>query len=194
MNILLIDSSARYEASDSRKLGERLATRFGEVSGATMVRRDVNEGLHLLTEAHLGAFFTPADKRTAAQDKLNEVSDVLIAELRHCDCLIITIPMYNFNIPSSLKMWEDLVMRENETFITTETGIDGLLKDKKAYVVITTGGTDTSGPNHLIEQLTGLCLSTMGIEDQTYIHASNLAFDLDNSIKAAQRQIDELEI
>ena len=194
MNILLIDSSARVETSDSRKLGERLATRFGEISGATMCRRDVNQGLHLLTEAHLEAYYTPADQRTPAHNELNQVSDVLIDELRACDRLIMTIPMYNFNIPTSLKMWQDIVMREGETLDTTPTGIVGKLMGKKAYIIITTGGTGKNSQDNLLEPLTRLCLSTMGVEDQTYICADNLAFDMENSLKAAQRQIDELEI
>lgn len=194
MNILLIDSSARVEASDSRKLGERLATRFGEISGATMHRRDVNLGLHLLTEAHLAAYYTPAHQRTPEQNKLNQISDILIDELRACDRLIMTIPMYNFNIPTSLKMWQDLVMREGEAFDTTPTGIVGKLKGIKAYIITTTGGTGKNSPDNMLEPLTRVCLSTMGIEDQTYIHADNLAFDRDNSLKLAQRQIDELEI
>lgn len=194
MNILLIDSSARKDVSDSRKLGERLATRLGESGDATMVRRDVNDGLHLLTGEHLGSFFTPADQRSAQQKKVIETSDMLIAELKQCDTIIITIPMYNFNIPSSLKMWEDLVMRDTETFITTETGINGLLEGIKAYVIITTGGTPKDSENNLIEKLTGLCLSTMGIDDQTYIHADNLAFDAENSLRTAEQQIDAIII
>lgn len=194
MNILLIDSSARRSASETRKLGERLAARFGENQPATLCRRDVNDGLHLLSEEHLVSFFTPADQRSEAQKKLVELSDTLINELRDCDQLILTIPMYNFNIPTSLKMWQDLVVRENETFVTTETGITGLLENKKAYVIMSTGGTDKASENNLIEKLTGLVLSAMGIDDQTYIYADNLAFNLEDSLIAARKQIDELDI
>ncbi|MBL1420005.1 MAG: NAD(P)H-dependent oxidoreductase [Alphaproteobacteria bacterium] len=194
MNILLIDSSARIGASESRKLGERLATRFGEIPDATMCRRDVNQGLHVLSEAHLAAYYTPANQRTVAQKELIKVSDILIEELRTCDRLILTMPMYNFNIPASLKMWQDLVMREGETFDTVPTGIVGKLKHKKAYIIITTGGTGRASPDNMLEPLTRLFLSGIGIEDQTYIHADNLAYNHENSFKAAQRQIDELEI
>ena len=194
MNILLIDSSARVDASDGRKLGERLATRFGEISGATMCRRDVNQGLHMLSEAHLAAYYTPAHQRDAAQNKLIEISDLLIEELNVCDRLIITMPMYNFNIPTSLKMWQDLVMREGETFDTVPTGIVGKLNGKKAYIIITTGGISRTSQDNLLEPLTRMFLKGIGIEDQTYIHADNLAYDLENSLKAAQRRIDGLEI
>lgn len=194
MNILLVDSSARTGNSDSRKLGERLAIRFGETTGTSMRRRNTNIGLHLLTEAHLDAYFTEASRRTTAQKKLTEISDLLIGELKACDRLIITMPMYNFNIPTSLKMWQDLVMREDETFVTVPTGIIGQLKNKKAYIIITTGGLGRNNPNNLLERLTRMFLNGMGIEDQTYIHADNLAYDYENSLKLAQKQIDELEI
>lgn len=194
MNILLIDSSARVATSDSRKLGERLATRFGEQSGATMVRRDLNEGLHLITEPHLEAFNTPFANRTQEQNQLNKISDSLISELRDCDRLIITMPMYNYNIPTTQKMWQDLVMREGETFRTVSTGVVGLLKNKKAYIIITTGGVAHTSADHLLVPLTKLFLGGMGIEDQTYIHADCLAFDLDNSLAKAYAQIDSLEI
>lgn len=194
MNILVIDSSARVAQSDSRKLGERLVNHFGTIPGTTLVRRDLNQGLHLLSEQHLAAYNTHANTRTAQQNKLLETSNILIAELRACDRLIITTPMYNYNIPSSLKMWQDLVMRENETFKTIPTGVEGLLKGKKAYVIITTGGVSHNSADHLLQRLIELFLTGIGITDQTFIHADNLAYDRENSLARANSQIDELEI
>ena len=43
--------------------------------------------------------------------------------------------MYNFNIPTQLKNWIDLVARAGVTFRYTETGPVGLVENTRALVV-----------------------------------------------------------
>jgi FMN-dependent NADH-azoreductase len=62
-------------------------------------------------------------------------SDELVAELKASDLVIIAAPMYNFNIPTQLKNWIDLVARAGVTFRYTETGPVGLVENTRALVV-----------------------------------------------------------
>lgn len=54
---------------------------------------------------------------------------------------MIGVPIYNFSIPASLKAWIDMVARVRRTFRYTETGPEGFLTGKAAFLVVASGGT-----------------------------------------------------
>jgi FMN-dependent NADH-azoreductase len=54
--------------------------------------------------------------------------------------------MHNFGTPSTLKAWIDHIARAGRTFAYTERGPEGLLKGKKAILVLARGGVYTDGP------------------------------------------------
>jgi FMN-dependent NADH-azoreductase len=66
------------------------------------------------------------------QQEALALSDELIAELQAHDVIVINAPMYNFNIPTQLKNYFDLVARAGVTFRYTENGPEGLVKGKRA--------------------------------------------------------------
>jgi FMN-dependent NADH-azoreductase len=73
-------------------------------------------------------------------------SDHLTDELLESNLLVIATPMWNFGIPSALKAWIDLVVRPGRTFGYSDGGVVGLAKDKKAVLVLASGGVFTEGP------------------------------------------------
>ena len=74
--------------------------------------------------------------------KMFELSNKLVKELKESDIIIISAPIYNYGPPATLKAWSDLAARVGETFKFKPNGRrEGLLKNKKAYLVITSGGT-----------------------------------------------------
>ena len=137
-NTLLIQASARSDASTSRALSRQLAEKLG----GPITTRDVAEGLPLIDEAWIGANFTPAEERSPEQSALLALSEELIAEIEAADTLIIGLPIYNFGIPGALKAYIDLIARARRTFEYTPNGPKGLLTGKKAYIVVTSGGTE----------------------------------------------------
>ena len=116
--VLHIDASARTEGSATRELTAKIVERLG---ANTLLRRDLAaEALPQIDETWIGANFTPADDRDAAQaDRLTQ-SDVLINELKAADAVVIGVPLYNFSVPAALKAWIDLVARAGVTFRYTE--------------------------------------------------------------------------
>ena len=71
-----------------------------------------------------------------------ELSDRLVLELKESNVIIISVPIYNFGPPATLKAWSDLAARVKETFKYNKDGSRvGLLQDKQVYLVITSGGT-----------------------------------------------------
>jgi FMN-dependent NADH-azoreductase len=53
--------------------------------------------------------------------------------------------MYNFGIPSTLKTWIDHVARAGKTFKYDGKTPEGLVKNKKVYLAISSGGVYSEG-------------------------------------------------
>ena len=67
-------------------------------------------------------------------------SEELIQELESADEIVIGVPMHNFSIPSSLKLWIDQIARAGRTFTYGANGPKGLLQNKKATLLVASGG------------------------------------------------------
>lgn len=195
LNILKIDSSGRSEGSVSRQLTSRLADRLmAGHPGARVTSRDAAAGLPAINEEWIGANFTPADERSAAQKAQLEFSDELVSELRAADVVLIGLPIYNFGIPAALKAWIDLICRAGETFRYTKAGPEGLLSGKRAIVAVASGGVPVGSPaDHATGHLAQV-LNFVGITDITFVPATGLAMDPETPVQNAIAQIDALEL
>lgn len=187
MNTLLrIDSSLRTENSYSRTLGKYFIQQWIlHNPNGNILERDVNQQLipHI-TQQTIDAFFSEnPDKKSI------HLSDELIDELYQSDEILITCPMYNYGIPSSLKAYFDTVIRTKKTF-TGNTSLKGLLENKKAYIISSMGGI-TLDPHHrnpLENHLTFL-LNHVGITDIYYFPLNGTVIDeVSNTEKIALQQ------
>ncbi len=147
-NLLVIESSPRGKVSFSRKLSHALVEKLKQKhSGCKVKTHDLStHPTPHLEESHLAAFFTPPEQHTSQNKEAIQHSDALIAEIMDADAVVIGVPMYNFSIPSVLKAWIDHLARAGKTFRYTATGPEGLIKNKKVYLAIATGGVYSSGP------------------------------------------------
>lgn len=138
---------------------------------------------HLDAE-RVAAFLTPPEDRTAAQQKLVDLSDDLIAELKQSDIIVIGLPMYNFGIPSTLKAYFDHIARAGVTFRYTENGPEGLLNGKKAYIFAARGGQYAG--TALDSQTTYVrdFLNFLGITSVEFVYAEGLNMGMDKKEKA----------
>jgi FMN-dependent NADH-azoreductase len=149
MSILLhIDSSARYTGSLTRQLSAAYAEQWqAKNPGGKIIRRDLaSQTLPHITEAMIGAYFTPADQRSAEQQAIIAESDKLVDELVAADTVVIGVPMYNFAPPSAFKAWVDHISRVGRTFSYGANGPTGLLTGKRAIVILSSGGVYSEGP------------------------------------------------
>ena len=141
VSILHLSTSVKEQGSISRELAadllDALEQRHGRVD---VVHRHLSTDLPLIDADWVGANYTPAEERTAAQREKLALSDELVAELDAADVLVIGAPIYNFSVPAALKAWIDLVARAQLTFKYTENGPKGLLADRKTYVISPSGG------------------------------------------------------
>lgn len=191
--ILRIDSSMRHDGSVTRALADRLVARLtDEAPGARVVGRDLAEGVPLVDEGWIAANFTAPAERTSAQRAALALSDEMVAELKAADTLVIGLPVYNFSVPAALKAWVDLVARARETFRYTENGPEGLLKGKRALVVVASGGVPVGSDLDFATPYLRHALAFMGIEDVEVIAAERVATDAAAAIAGAEAEIDRL--
>ncbi len=100
-----------------------------------------------LTESvpdHVSALFIegnycPPHLRTGEMIAELDESDKLIDRLHAADVYVIGMPMYNFSVPSNFKVFIDNVVRTGRTFKIQEIGFEGLLKNKRVFVINTRG-------------------------------------------------------
>ncbi|WP_016835102.1 FMN-dependent NADH-azoreductase [Herbaspirillum lusitanum] len=146
--LLHIDSSARYAGSLTRQLSAAYVEQWqAKNAGGKVVQRDLaSHILPHITEAMIGAYFTPADQRSAEQQAILAESDKLVDELIAADTLVIGVPMYNFAPPSAFKAWVDHISRVGRTFSYGANGPAGLLTGKRAIVILSSGGVYSEGP------------------------------------------------
>ncbi|AII50689.1 FMN-dependent NADH-azoreductase [Hymenobacter sp. APR13] len=148
MQILQIISSARGAESYSTRLSQGIIDKLlAAHPGSTVVVRNVaTHPFPHLEEAHLQAYFTPAEGRSPEQQQAVRHSDEAIAEVLAADVLVLGVPFYNFTIASSLKAWLDHLTRAGITFRYTPTGPEGLITGKKVYLAVASGGIYSAGP------------------------------------------------
>jgi FMN-dependent NADH-azoreductase len=160
--ILLITSSPRVE-SYSTRVGRRLAQRLTSQPESIFTVRDLTrQPLPHIDDSFAVARNTPPDLLTSAQKSALSLSDQLLAELFAADTLIVASGMINFGIPSSLKAYIDYVVRPGVTFRYGNNGPEGLVKGKKAYLVVARGGNYSQGPMQAFNFQDTYLKSTLG--------------------------------
>ena len=191
MKILKINSSIQTEKSVGRKLVDQLISKFTN-NECKVIERDLAKGLPLLTQDMVNAFYTPEDKHTDYQKEQVVTSNLLIKEIEDSEIIIMGIPIYNFNIPASVKAYFDLIARVGVTFKYTNEGPVGLFENKKVYVIVTSGGTPFMGDGDFASSYIKHFLGFLGITDVNFISADQLVANSEVQIENAEKQIAEL--
>jgi len=97
-----------------------------------------------------------------------------IERFKSADGYLISTPMWNFNIPYVLKQYIDVIMQPRYLFRYTESGPEGLLKDKKMVIITSRGGEYVSDEMKKIdfqEPYLRTIFGLAGISDITFINA-----------------------
>jgi NAD(P)H-dependent FMN reductase len=117
----------------SRRLTEEFVRRWEALHpGGKLIARDLTKTeLAPVTAEWVRAAYTPEESRSTEQRQLLAVSDGLIAELEAADEYVIGVPMHNFSIPSTVKLWIDLIARPGKTFAYVDAQPKGLLQARR---------------------------------------------------------------
>lgn len=140
--LLRIDSSIRTKVSWSKHLADYFTEQWKNAHplGKVMYRDLAKQPIPHIEEATIAGFYTSDQNRTQETAKAIALSDELIAELKSANEVLISSPMYNYNIPSTLKAYIDHIFRINQTFEFKGDQCQGLLANKKTYVITVKGG------------------------------------------------------
>ena len=182
MRILHVDASARTDGSHSRAL----SAHFVDSLRARVGRLEVDRlDLAAAPPCHFGELETaaisiPEDDHTPAMREAIADSDALVARVLAADAIVIGTPIYNLGMPSTLKAFFDHVSRNGKTFVADETGMRGLLGDKRVAVLSSAGGA--YGTGEMFDGLDNLTpharaiLGFMGVTDPDFVAARPMMF------------------
>ena len=194
MKIYQIDSSARKEGSTSRSLAKKLLNKIKKPEDEH-IYRDLNDEMVFVTGLTESGMNIDQKDQNENHKRMFELSDKLVKELKESDVIIISAPIYNYGPPATLKAWSDLAARVGETFRFKPNGRrEGLLKNKRAYLVITSGGTKLNSKEDFLTPWLKFILNFFGIEKIDIICADQMALDYEKSIKDAEKQINEIVV
>ncbi|MDC0855828.1 NAD(P)H-dependent oxidoreductase [Candidatus Pelagibacter sp.] len=192
MKIYQIDSSARKKGSTSRALAKKLLEKIKK-PGDEFIYRDLDDEMLFVSGLTESGMKIPENEQTEQHKKMFELSDKLVLELKESDVIIISVPIYNFGPPATLKAWSDLAARVKETFKYTEDGRRiGLLQNKQVYLVITSGGTKINSEEDFLTPWLIHVLNFFGIKKIDIIAADQMALDYEKSVKEAEEQINNI--
>ena len=189
MTILRIDASGRHDGSVTREITDRVIARLGD---AEVITRDLAETPPtLVDQTVIGGYFTPPDRRTDAQRAAIAPSDAVVDELMRADTVVIGMPIYNFGAPAALKGWADMAARAGVTFRYEADGPKGLLRGKRAIVVVASGGTGVGSEIDWATPWLRFFLGFIGIDDVTVIAAGRMNAD-QGALERAYADVDAL--
>ena len=192
MKIYQIDSSARKKGSTSRALAKKLLNKIKKPEDK-IIYRDLNDEMVFVSGLTESGMQIDKKDQTEHHKKMFELSNTLVKELKDSDVIIISAPIYNYGPPATLKAWSDLEARVGETFRFKPNGRrEGLLKNKKAYLVITSGGTKLNSNEDFLTPWLKFILNFFGIEKVQTISADQMALNYEKSIKEAEKQIENI--
>ncbi len=194
-SVLLLNSSGKQTESISRKLAAQVVSTLEKHGKADIViERDVASGLPFVNDEWISANFTPEDQRSDEQKQILGLSDSLVAELIKVDTLVLGVPIYNFGVPATFKAWVDMIARVGKTFKYTDTGPEGLIADKKVYLVIASGGTPIGSDIDFASGYVKQALRFVGITDVTIIDAAAVASKgIETVLESAEQQISDID-
>ncbi|HRA78257.1 MAG TPA: NAD(P)H-dependent oxidoreductase [Burkholderiaceae bacterium] len=195
MKILQINASARSEGSNSTRIADAIVAKLKAAHPeAVLELRDLARDPHpMLDEEALGALFTAPAERSPAQAARVALDDAVIAQLQSADAIVLGVPMYNFGTPVQLKAWIDAIARAGVTFRYTESGPQGLVTGKKAYVALARGGMYRGTPADTQVPYLKSVLGFLGMTNIEFVYAEGLAMGQEAAAKALEDAHTQIE-
>jgi FMN-dependent NADH-azoreductase len=108
------------------------------------------------------------------------------------DGYLISTPMWNFSIPYMLKQYIDIIVQPKYLFRYTQSGVEGLVKNKKMIIITSRGGeyvSEQAAKFDFQEPYLRTIFGFVGITDITFIRAE----PMDMGIETQQQKIKEAQ-
>ncbi|MCW0352726.1 FMN-dependent NADH-azoreductase [Pantoea ananatis] len=191
--VLVLKSSILAGYSQSSQLADFYIEQ-AQAKGDQITVRDLAANPVPVLDGELVGALRPSDTPLSPrQQEALALSDELIAELQAHDVIVMAAPMYNFNIPTQLKNYFDLIARAGVTFRYTEAGPEGLVKGKRAVILSSRGGIHKDSPSDLLTPYVKLFLGFIGITDVEFVLAEGIAYGPEVATKATSEAKDAIK-
>lgn len=196
--LLHLDASPRGDRSLSRGLAAQFIADWRTQHPDDIITyRDLGrEPVPHVTEAWVEGAYNPPDERSEAARQAMVISDGLVDELLAADLILLSTPMYNLNIPSTLKAYIDQIVRVGRTFTMD---MKGLVEGKGMLVITARGGVFQPGTPFadydLQEPYLRAIFGFIGITDITFVNCegTNAGDDIrQKSLADARERLVEL--
>ncbi|MHC9058354.1 FMN-dependent NADH-azoreductase [Pantoea sp. SS70] len=191
--VLVLKSSILAGYSQSNQLADFYADEARAKGDSVNVRDLAAQPIPVLDGELVGALRPSDAPLSPRQQEALSLSDELIAELQAHDTVVIAAPMYNFNIPTQLKNYFDLIARAGVTFRYTEAGPEGLVTGKRAVILSSRGGIHKDTASDLLTPYVKLFLGFIGITDVEFVFAEGIAYGPEVATKAANDAKDAIK-
>ena len=173
-NVLVLKSSILADNSQTNQLSDYFVSKLADKN---VVIRDLaaNPLPHFDATAATALRGQPT---STEENALLALSDELVAAIKKADTLIINAPM-------------------RVTFQYSEKGPEGLLKGKKAVVLVAFGGFHQNQPTDLVTSYMKAILGFVGITDVQFVYMEGIGFGPEAVEKAqaqAKAEIDKMAI
>lgn len=178
-SLLYIEASPRGEKSRSSSLAhvflEECARSYPQLHIET--RNLWNTPLPPVTGAAVSAKYALMNEHPLADSEKKAWNDILqhVQHFKAADGYLISVPMWNFNVPYPLKHYIDVIVQPGHTFHYTENGPEGLVKEKPLCIITTRGGDySKNSPFYSYDMQTPWLkniFSFIGFTNITFVHA-----------------------
>ena len=175
--LLHIDSSPMGAQSVSRELTQHFVEQWRRKNpGGQVIVRDLDKiTIPPVDATFVMAMYTPEATQTTEQKTLLAQSNGFVDDLFAADEYVLGTPMHNFGTSAAMKLWIDQICRAGRTFAYIDGKPTGLLKDKKATIMLAAGGTYDAGSateslNNAEPYLRSV-LGFLGVTDVTFVTA-----------------------
>ncbi|WP_199032626.1 FMN-dependent NADH-azoreductase [Ralstonia sp. ASV6] len=186
--LLHVAVSPREGRSHSRRAAQLVLDQLAEASAdLRIIERDLAATpLPHPDAAFVEASLMPDADRTHAHRAELALSETLIGELEAADSVLISTPVHNYTVPSTLKAWIDLVVRPERTFRRTPTGKVGVLADRSVLVVSASGGNfaGAHAQTDFLMPYLRYVFATVGIQQVEGIRLQNTARGAESAVQA----------
>jgi len=198
MKVLHIDSSVRGDWSVSKELSALFIAELRKADTDVDVDYlDLAQNIPAHpTALMIRANYTPAADRTPEMVAELQESEHLVDRIIAADTIVIGMPMYNFSVPSIFKAFIDNIVRIDRTFKMSGHGIEGLLVNKKVFVINTRGVDFNNDHMKDMDQLKPYLKAIfpfIGLTDVTFIDVSPVQFSeaetRENAINRSKEEI-----
>ena len=193
--ILHVSCSPRGQDAESYRLSQKIIGHLQQQEPtAILVDRIIGDGSIPSVDADYA--LSQGSAADVSQEGSMILSEQLIRELESADVVVISTPMHNYTLPSTLKAWIDHVVRARRTFNATAAGKVPLLQDRPVFIAIAAGGRFSGErarqPDFLTPYLQAI-LNMIGLHDLTFFSVQGTGSNPDAVVKTRDRTDQALE-